>query len=337
MVNLMMLKGRVNFRWYNAGMKIASGLVCLFLLVGCSSVNIIPSPTLIATRSGQLQAYLTPTSLRTATPARDLPTATPLPTPTITPRLHVVKLGEDMSGIALRYRVSLEALKTANPSANPRIIIVGQQIIIPAGTPIPGTAVPTATQTKLIVDPPTCRKDESGGLWCFSAVKNLQTAAVESVTLRYRLLDDKGKQAAVQVTGTILNLIQSGQQVPAGVYFPSPLPQGFHVGADLVNVLPVQNGTARYLPVTIENQSVQVAGDQLSAEIKGNLVLSIAPPNARQVWVAAAAYAADGSLVGVRRWESPKELGSTPLPFSFLLYSVSEKIARVNVMAEARP
>jgi hypothetical protein len=75
----------------------------------------------------------------------------------------------------------------------------------------------------------------------------------------------------------------------------------------------------------------------MSASISGNLVLGSAPQNARQVWLVAVAYNFNGELVGIRRWESNKELGRNPLPFSFTVYAVGEKITRVEVQAEARP
>ncbi len=318
-------------------MKKWFGLVCLFLLASCAAPTAGITPSATPAQMSQLTLYRTATPRLSATPAQNLPTATLLPTPTPTPRTHTVKLGEDMSGIALRYRVSLDALKTANPSVNPRIIIVGQQLIIPGTTPIPGTAAPSPTAVKIIVETPLCRKDESGGAWCFTRVKNQKTEAVESVTVRVRLWDDQGKQLAAQVASTALNLLGAGASLPLAVYFAAPLPQTPRVSAELVNALPVQNQSARYLAVSVENQRIQVAADQLSAEVSAELSLVKAPPNARQVWVAAAAYAADGSLVGLRRWESSAELGSKPQPFSLRVYAVGGKIARVEVLAEARP
>jgi LysM repeat protein len=68
---------------------------------------------------------------------------------------HVVRPGENLFRIALRYRVSVQALASINGIANPTMIYVGQTLVIPAygspseaqkptGTPIPptGTLVP---------------------------------------------------------------------------------------------------------------------------------------------------------------------------------------------------
>ena len=51
---------------------------------------------------------------------------------------HSVKQGETLSQIARDYRTSLSTIISANPSINPNIIYVGQQINIP-GFPDPNS------------------------------------------------------------------------------------------------------------------------------------------------------------------------------------------------------
>lgn len=47
-------------------------------------------------------------------------------------RLHTVRLGETVSSIALRYGVSVDAIKAINPNmTNPNLIYIGQVIVIP--------------------------------------------------------------------------------------------------------------------------------------------------------------------------------------------------------------
>jgi LysM repeat protein len=46
---------------------------------------------------------------------------------------HVVRFAETLSGIALHYQVSVEAIAAANDIANPSLIRVGQQLRVPAG------------------------------------------------------------------------------------------------------------------------------------------------------------------------------------------------------------
>ena len=67
------------------------------------------------------QAVLRPTD---ATPP-------PTPTPTPTPVIYVVQSGDTLSGIALQYRVDMEALARRNDIDDPRGLRTGQRLIIP--------------------------------------------------------------------------------------------------------------------------------------------------------------------------------------------------------------
>jgi LysM repeat protein len=64
----------------------------------------------------------------TAAAATQAPTATPLPTGQVT---HVVRRGENMFRIALRYGTTVQAIASANGIANPALIYVGQSLVIP--------------------------------------------------------------------------------------------------------------------------------------------------------------------------------------------------------------
>jgi N-acetylmuramoyl-L-alanine amidase len=46
---------------------------------------------------------------------------------------HVVRFAETLSGIALHYRVDMDAIVALNDIANPSLILVGQQLRVPAG------------------------------------------------------------------------------------------------------------------------------------------------------------------------------------------------------------
>jgi len=67
-----------------------------------------------------------PTSTPTAMPT---PTSTPVPTPA--PRIHTVVRGDTLSGLAVAYDVSLEALLEANGLDEDSILSIGQELIIP--------------------------------------------------------------------------------------------------------------------------------------------------------------------------------------------------------------
>jgi len=100
-----------------------------------------PTPTPTATRVVPPTDTPTPEGGPTSTPPPEA-TATPVPVETRTDRTtHVVQSGENLSQIAQRYGVSIEALVQANDLEDPSLIHAGQTLIIPA----PGEVVPTAT------------------------------------------------------------------------------------------------------------------------------------------------------------------------------------------------
>ena len=89
------------------------------------------------------------------------PTATPMPgTPTATldtsqDCVHVVRPGENLYRISLRYGVPAEEVVSQNGLANPRLLSVGQELVIPrcgnvGVTPSPGVTPPPGGQTHVV-------------------------------------------------------------------------------------------------------------------------------------------------------------------------------------------
>jgi LysM repeat protein len=102
-----------NIPWTN----MTSGPVCQAQF---STSTPDPTPTAIPT-----------TPSVTSTP----PTATPTPTNTISPStcraIYVVRTGDTLYNIALRYRTSYAEIARVNGISNPRLIYPGQRLCIP--------------------------------------------------------------------------------------------------------------------------------------------------------------------------------------------------------------
>ena len=104
-------------------------LVCIIpLLVACAGSPIEHTPQPTQTLKLYHPATVSPTVQTTLPP---LPTPPPLG-PTPTPFVHVVVSGDTLLGIAIRYGVSLDELLVMNPGIDPRILSIGQEIIIPS-------------------------------------------------------------------------------------------------------------------------------------------------------------------------------------------------------------
>ncbi len=320
---------------------IGCGVVALVLFSACAvPPQVSPTSSPYPVYTGTLVPYYTRTP--TATPVLVTPaTPTPLPTLTPTPRTHVVKAGEDMSGIALRYRVKLSDLKAANPSVTPNVMRIGTILIIP-GTAIPNPTVITPTQPPpdILLGPVRCDLDAQGSATCFVVAYNQGAAAAENVSAAISLLDPQAQptdKPTSQVVTTPLNLLPAGTAMPLMALFQAPLPVGFEPVAELVSSLPASEGEKRYLALELQNKQVDILPYGLTAEVSGKAV-SPADQDAAQVWVGAIAFDSAGNVVGMRRWENSTRLVARgSLPFSMFVYSTGAEIARVDLLGEARP
>jgi LysM repeat protein len=315
------------------------GIVSVF--AGCQSATpaatLLPTPGL--TLIGSFTPYQTSTLTQTATrPTTTPPTWTPVPTTTPTPRTYIVKVGDDMSGIALRYRVPLTDLKTANPSVNPRLMKIGTVLIIPGIAPGPAAAAPlTATPQPVSVGEAVCTPDQVGGAWCFVQVRNQSSAPAIGVTVQLRLLAENGQQAQLQKASLPLDLLQAGTSQPLAAYFPPPLAPEFQVEVQLASALPASSAAERYPQVEVVDLKTDILTAGQSAQASGKVQLKDGQADPGQLAVLVAAYAEDGSIVGLRRWDSPQPPhAGQPIDFQIQVYSVGAPITRVGVIAEAR-
>lgn len=87
--------------------------------------------TIEATESAEIEATSEPEVEATELPEIAFETAEN-GYPTISANLHIVQSGETLFRIALRYGLTVQELASANGLADPTVIYVGQQLIIPA-------------------------------------------------------------------------------------------------------------------------------------------------------------------------------------------------------------
>jgi len=103
-----------------------------------------------STAATGLSSYSTPGGgLGTSTPTTGLPVATS-PTEPVTGGSgteHVIKSGDQLSTIARRYGVTVQAIVDANPSVKPRNLKVNDKLVIPPPAPAPSTSVASASGT----------------------------------------------------------------------------------------------------------------------------------------------------------------------------------------------
>jgi LysM repeat protein len=294
-----------------------------------------PIPT--STRPGTLTPFYTATITSTPTPV-DRTTPSPLPSPTPTLRSHTITRGEDLGGIAFRYRVGLPALLEANPDVDPYFLVVGSTLNIPTSEePVEQTPAPTPVAIQF--SPVQCNPGRDGGAWCFVLATNPQSFDVESISAIIRVADEGADEVVSQIAVAPLDLLPAGSSIPLAAYFPPKIPnEPLQASAELLTSLPVFPDSARYLPVEVTELAINISESGMEAEVSGQVKGSDGEQEASQVWVAAVAYDQQGAVIGLRRWENPNSLpGGKEQTFTFWVYSTGPEIERVEVLAEARP
>ncbi len=316
-------------------------LVLVGLLSACVPVSQMPELTRTSTQTGELTPYLTRTATATAALGQTA-SPSPLPAPSATPRLHMVKKGETVSGIAQLYGVTVDAILAANPKLNPNLMVVGSTLVIPAssGTKAPANDLATVTPLPVQLNGVHCAAVQDGGAWCFVLAHNPQKVGAESVSAVIRLAGENGGGILSQVAYAPLDLLPAGGALPLAVYFPPPVPDTLQASAGLLTALPVEPGDNRYLSASLTGVKTNLLPDGLSANVSGTITLDKGSVRAQQIWVLAIAYDLSGQVVGLRRWEMGS--GQTVKPgkqmaFAVEVYSTGGKIEKVDTLVEARP
>ena len=317
------------------------GLAGMLILAACAPSHVRPTVTLAT--QGRLTPYRSPTPSLTPRPS-PLPSGSPPPPPTVTstvtstPFLHVLTNDDTLFGLALKYGVSLEAIKTANPELNPNFLTVGKSVVIPIQATSVSTPVPSPTPVPVRMAAPHCYPTADGGLWCFVLATNDQPVALENLSAWILLAGPNGQVLGGQLAIPPLNRLPSSASLPLMAFFPPPPPAGAVPSAELSNSLVIPAGDTRYLTATLQVESVEISPNGLQADVQGNVLLPADARPASVVWVAVVAYDAAGGVVGVRKWEAAEALPPAGrLPFTVTVYSLGPAIARVEAVVEARP
>ena len=260
---------------------------------------------------------------------------TPLPTPT--PFLYEVQAGDTLSGIALKFGVSLDDLVADNPDISPNSMSIGTTLRIPS-TPLNPSGASTPTVVPAPVKQVECYPSADQGMWCLVLVFNDTEDLLENFSAQVTLVDSEGGALTSKAAISMLNILPPGSSLPLMVFFQPVIPADARPLVQMLTGIRLLEDDARYLPASVHNTLVLVDGSGRAAQVTGQVRTPEEAQSASLVWVAAVAFDGAGRVVGARRWESSDGLapGGT-LPFAFVVSSLAGEIERVEFVVEARP
>jgi LysM repeat protein len=258
--------------------------------------------------------------------------------PTPTPLTHIVQSNETLLGIASRYGVSLEDLLIANPGIDPRLLSIGQQLIIPGegGDPA-GAFLPTPTPVPMTFSPVRCHRTPSKDMWCLVDVESPQTEALEGITLLVTLIDSEGDPIDQTIGYSPLNLLRPNQRMPIAVFFQAPPDEALFAVATPISAVSVSTLDARYTDTTFTLISSEPSLDRLSWQVQGEIELNTEEPQQQaNVHIVIVALDSKGEIIGFRKWEAETELaGDERRIFDVMVFSLGPPIERVDILTEA--
>ncbi len=282
------------------------------------------------TTDAALQPYLTATPEATSTPNVLVIIETPLPTNT--PQIYIVESGDTISEIAEKFKILQADLIAANPDVNPNALTIGQTIIIPDPS-ASLAAASTPTPLPVPITQAACHPTADSGSWCFALVHNNTGVLIENVSAQITLFDENNNAITSQVAFLPLDIIAPNSALPVYVYFPNTPAE---VTPQIQLLSAMQSNSSRYLSATLNNIVAKIDWSGRSAQVSGQIILPAESNAATQVWVAAVAYDANGTVVGVRRWEGGALEPGSSFNFDFSVSSVGGEIEAVEFFIQAK-
>jgi len=303
----------------------------LLLLTSCATQQPLSTPKPVKLIPYLTQTLQTPSPL---TPEGLVPLKTPLPTST--PFAYIVQSGETISGIALKFGVSIDDLIAANPEVSPNAMSVGATLKIPSNPDNP-TGEATPTPVPLAVQQIECYPTANKGMWCFVLVHNDFPDSIENISAQVTLVDSNENFIATQTALLPLDILPPNMSLPLSVYFPPEIPLDAKPQVQILTAIRLLPNDTRYLPATIHNTLVEINAEGHYAQISGEVHLPAESKAATQIWVAAVAYDEEGRVVGVKRWEGGGIQPGGILNFQMSVSSLGGSMTRVEFAVEARP
>ncbi len=306
------------------------GLAFGIFLSGCGG----NAPANASTATLAVWTTPTPSATPTAAPVSSLTPAPPLPSPT--PFTYLVRESDTLIGIAVRFGVSLESLRAANPQVNERFLSIGQALIIPlalAATPEAAAATPFPLE----LGTPRCYPQLGGSAWCVSQLHNPGGAPVESVLVEISVTDSQGKALALQQVTPPLARLAPGSTLPVGLRVEGLSAGTLRAEVRLVRAVALAQSTEDTPSIEVMQATSAPLEDGLEVRVRARVAPQASGP-ATAVRALLVLYNSQGQVVGWRTQDLSGEWAIGAIHDVLLrAFSLSDPVARFEVLFEARP
>ena len=308
-------------------------LVAGLLLSGCGRLITRPAPTAVATAQGAPTVM----PLATSTPVPWTPAPTGTPTPTPTPIIYAVQAGDNLLGIARQYGVTVEALQEANAITDPRLLQIGQELVIPREEEgLANQPTPTPTPLPFQIANVGFYETPMGSLWCLGEVINNTGASMEQVQVAVSLYDAEGEIVATGSTFTEFDIIPNEGKMPFALLFPEPPSNFSHHQVVALSGVTVAHWGRNYVDLNIESGHGEASGER--AYVVTGQVRNTGQQDAEQIRMVVTAYDAEGRVVGIRRGSLEAQIlgvGESS-PFEVSLSSLGSQVVTYTVQVQGQ-
>jgi LysM repeat protein len=290
--------------------KLIYGLAISLVLAGCGQVS---APTSEATieKTTVLSSSYTATPTRTpqptSTPRPATPVASPTPTVSPTPLIYAIQSGDTLLDIAIRFDTTTEAIQEANGIVDPRLLQIGQELIIPPPEGDPeDPATPTPTPPPLMVEAINFLETKHDTLWCLGKVSNPGTDSLSEVVVEASLFDGEGVLLAREAAFVQLDVVPSEEAIPFAVLFDNP-PSSFaqyHVVA--VSGIPITDQSRYYFDLNafdLQGAQQDISTYQLQGQLQNR-----GAHDAEAIRLVAVVYDESGKVLAQRQADLSVEL-----------------------------
>jgi LysM repeat protein len=325
------LWSRLMPRWYNLFMRPAVSRlfwILVILLSACTQTNSgISTPVLSHIT---LEPYHTPVQLPVGIAS---PETGETLVPTQQPVIYTVVAGDNLSTIAFRFGVELNALVAANPGVNANAMAIGIKLTIPKAEGTTGvetgslTGLPTPVITT--TQKPDCHRLDDGQWICFLMVHNPLDEGVGNIIGRIWM-----PGAPTVYTATCpLDMIPEGVDVPLIALIQDDGIKPEVMTGNLTSAIPIDLANARLRVFEINEYLATYPTDRRSVIIDGEII----PEDSGMLRVLVYAQDAQEHVMGYRLWEprDPTRAGSK-IAFQIYLYSLGGAIAHIHLIAQIR-